>query len=74
MGQKYYIEAMLNGDCLMQQESKSCKTFIVFLITIIRFRLKYPIINAKIRNGYKDCNKCNMDENKPLCHLSRKSK
>lgn len=72
MGQKYYIEAMLNGDCLIPQESKSCKTFIVFLITIIKFRLKYPIINAKIRNGYKYCDKCNMAENKPLCNSSRK--
>lgn len=74
MGQKYYVEAMLNGHCLTQQKSKSCKTFISFLITIIRFRLKYPIVNAKIRNGYKDCDKCNMSENKPLCHSSRKSK
>lgn len=74
MAQKYYVEAILNGDCLMHQESKSCITFIGFLMTIIRFRLKYPIVNAKIRNGYKDCDKCNMGENKPLCDSSRKSK
>ena len=74
MGQKYYIEAMLNGDCLIQQESTSRKTFIGFLITIIRFRLNYPIVNARIRNGYKDCDKCNMGENKPFCDSNRKSK
>ena len=72
MGHKYYVEAILNGFCSMGQESKSCKTFIGFLITIIRFRLRYPIVNAKIRNGYKDCDKCNMGENKPLCYSSRK--
>ena len=70
MGQKYYVEAKLNGNCLMQQESKSCKTLIGFLMTIIRFRLKYPIVNAKIRNGYNNCDKCNMGENKPFCDPS----
>ena len=72
MGYKYYVEAMLNGFCPTSQESKCCKTFTGFLITIIKFRLKYPIINAKIRNGYKDCDKCNLGENKPLCYPSRK--
>ena len=72
MGYKYYVEARLNGCCSLPQETKNCKTFIGFLITIIRFRLKYPIVDAKIRNGYKDCNKCNMGENKPLCYSSRK--
>ena len=69
MGYKYYVYAVLSGFCSLPQESKNCKTFIGFLITIIRFRLKYPIVNAEIRNGYKDCDKCNMGENKPLCHL-----
>lgn len=72
MGYNYYIEARLSGHCSISQESKSCKTFIEFLITIIRFKLKYPIVDAKIRNGYKDCDSCNLGENKPLCYSSRK--
>ena len=72
MGDKYYVEAFLSGYCTLPQEFKMCERFIEFLITIIRFRIKYPIVNAEIRNGYEDCNKCNMGENKPLCYLDRK--
>lgn len=72
MGYKYYVEARLSGYCSISQASKRCKTFIGFLIIIIKFRLKYPIVDADIRNGYKDCDKCNLGENKPLCYSSRK--
>ena len=72
MGYKYYVEAVLSGYCSLPQETKICKRFIGFLITIIRFKIKYPIVNAKIRNGYNDCDKCNMGENKPLCNTKAK--
>ena len=72
MGYKYYIEARLNGDCLTAQETATCKSIIGFLLTIIVFKLKYPIVDAKIRNGYRMCDKCNLGENKPLCYESRK--
>lgn len=72
MGYKYGVEARLSGCCSISQASKRCKTFIGFLITIVIFRLKYPIVDAVIRNGYMDCDKCNLGENKPLCYLIRK--
>ena len=74
MGYKYCVRAKLNGHCPILQEVKRCKTFIFFLITIIRFRLKYPIVDAEIRNGYKDCNKCNSEEDKPFCYFEDKKR
>lgn len=67
MGQKYYIEAKLSGYCGIAQESKSTKHFVIALITVIKYRLKYPIVNFYIRNGYKDCDKCN-EGGKLLCN------
>lgn len=71
MGYNYYIEARLSGWCATTQETKECKTFIEFLFYIIRFKIKYPIVDAKIRNGYKDCDNCNLAD-KPLCYKIRK--
>ena len=59
MGRKYYIEAKLSGYCGIAQESKSTQHFIAALITVIKYRLKYPIVNFEIRNGYKNCSSCN---------------
>ena len=56
----------------MPQESKSCKTFMGFLFAVVKFRLKYPIVDAEIRNGYKDCESCNLGENHPICYTGRK--
>lgn len=72
MGYKYCVRARLSGCCYIVQKSKRCKTLIGFLITIIMFRLKYPIVDADVRNGYKDCSKCNFGETKPLCYYRRK--
>lgn len=68
MGQKYYISAKLNGRCNLSQDSKNCKTLIGLILTLIIYRLKYPIIDVSIRNGYDNCNKCKHE--KPLCYHS----
>lgn len=74
MGYKYFVEARLNGFCSVNQANKSCKTLIGFLITLIIYRMKYPIVDAGIRNGYRDCKKCNLGEWKPLCYDDVKEK
>lgn len=68
MGRKYIVSARLSGICAMDQETAVCKSFIGFIFTVIKFRLKYPIVDAQIRNGYESCEKCNMGENKPFCY------
>ena len=55
---KYFIEGFLNGFCAASQESHYCKTFLEWIILIIQFRRKYPIVNAQIRSDYKTCNRC----------------
>jgi hypothetical protein len=65
MGYKYYIKAYLNGACQLPQEYKNCKSFIVMLINLVIFRLKYPIVDIEIRNGYKNCAKCK--NGSPFC-------
>lgn len=72
MGSKYYVCGRLSGYCSIWQESKTCKTFLGCIVSLIIFRLKYPIVDVQVRNGYKDCDKCNLGENKPLCYSSRK--
>ena len=68
MGYKYYVDALLSGKCAFVQESKQCKSLLGFLITIVVFRFKYPIVNAMIRNGYQDCSRCTLTYCKPSCY------
>ena len=72
MGCKYYIKARLSGYCSIQQEARQCRTLIGCILTLIRFRIKYPIVDIEIRNGYKSCDKCKLGDNKPRCYHLRK--
>lgn len=58
MGKKYCVTGRLNGYCKMNQACKYYNTLIGWIISIIIFRFKYPIVDATIRNGYSDCEKC----------------
>jgi len=58
MGWTYSIHACLNGHCKLNQKQKTTKCFIVALFWLIVFRLKYPIVDFMVRNGYKNCDDC----------------
>ena len=60
MGTKYYIFAKLNGYCCegLAQDSKNTNYLIIALFWLIRFRIKYPIVDLQVRNGYSKCDYC----------------
>jgi len=75
MGQKYYVEAKLSGSCTTSQAYKSTNHFIVAVFTVIKYRLKYPIVDLAIRNGYEECDKCVWNgTGKLLCNSNLHSK
>jgi len=62
MGNKYQISARLNGYCMFDTDGKSTESFIVAIFYLIKFRIKYPIVDLKIRNGYIKCRDCDDDD------------
>ena len=58
MGWKYTIQAKLNGLCKMHQNIKTTNHITIALFWLIAFRIKYPIVDFMVRNGYENCNKC----------------
>ena len=64
---KYYVAGFQSGICATHQEFTYCKTFIGFIIQILIYRMKYPQVNAQVRNGYGSCNECTHKEDNLLC-------
>lgn len=61
MSWKYYIIGKLSGFCEVAQNVRCCNSLIKALFILIYFRLKYPIVDFIIRNGYKTCEYCELD-------------
>nr|DAJ50914.1 MAG TPA: hypothetical protein [Caudoviricetes sp.] len=66
MGQKYYIEGLLSGNCRLIQENSSCRSFIKMVVLFAKYIRKYPIVNIRFRNGYCGCATCTHGQ--PLCY------
>lgn len=64
---KYYVVGFMSGVCATHQEYMYCKSFIGWVIQIIKFNRKYPQVTAQIRNGYGSCGDCVWKNDNLLC-------